>query len=248
LAACDPDALWVWDAFTGTRLLKRAWPEGFWNPYSSPPFVSLAFVPKRNAVATGMRDGTVLVWDLFPEAWPKVDLRKEIGAKDLDGYWTDLADDDVPKAYRTIGTLAGSPALCVPFMKNRLKPAAETDAKQVPRLLADLDSDQFETREQAAKELAKLREAIEPVLRKVMERKPSEEVRRRVKELLDMPKAVPSSENLRTLRAIQVLERIGTNEACAVLKKLATGAAAARETQEAMEALERLSRIAELNR
>jgi len=47
---------------------------------------------------------------------------------------------------------------------------------------------------------------------------------------------------LQRLRAIHVLERIGTKEACDVLKKLSTGAEAVRETREAMEALERLSR------
>jgi HEAT repeat protein len=135
------------------------------------------------------------------------------------------------------GTLASTA-----FFKDNLRPAAETDLKQVPRLLADLDSDQFATRENAAKELAKLREEIEPALRKVLEGQPSEEMRRRVKELLDLPRAVPSGETLRTLRAIQVLERIGTKEACEVLKKLSTGAQAARETREAKEALERLSR------
>jgi hypothetical protein len=35
---------------------------------------------------------------------------------------------------------------------------------------------------------------------------------------------------------------MGTKEACAVLKKLASGAEAARETREAKEALERLAR------
>jgi hypothetical protein len=74
-----------------------------------------------------------------------------------------------------------------------------------------------------------------------LEGQPSEEVRRQVKAILDAPRPVPSGETLRTIRAIQVLERIGTPEAQGVLKKLATGAEAARETREAKEALERLS-------
>ena len=66
-------------------------------------------------------------------------------------------------------------------------------------------------------------------------------MRTRLKAILEAP-AVPSDETLRTLRAIQVLERIGTDEAREVLKKLATGAEAARETLEAKDALARLSR------
>jgi hypothetical protein len=47
---------------------------------------------------------------------------------------------------------------------------------------------------------------------------------------------------LRTLRAIQALERIGTTEARHVLRQLTSGARAARETREANKALERLAR------
>src|SRR5260370_4782804 len=102
---------------------------------------------------------------------------------------------------------------------DHLKPAEEVDAKQVQRLLAALDSAQFETREKAAKDLSNVAEQIEPALRKALEGKPSEEVRKRVKDLLELPRAVPSGETLRTLRAIQVLERIGTKDSSAVLKK-----------------------------
>jgi hypothetical protein len=240
LAACDAEGLGVWDVLTGKRLLKRAWPEGFWNPNGFPPLVSFVFVPKRNAVATGMMDGTILVWDLFPETWPQRDTPKEIGPKELDAYWADLADDEASKAYRAITILPESPGKCVPFFKDHLKPAAESDPKQVQRLLADLDSDQFATREEAAKELAKLGERIHPALRKVLDGQPSEEVRTRVKAILEEP-AVPSGETLRTLRAIQVLERIGTHDARGLLKKLAEGAEGARETQEAKDALAHLS-------
>ncbi len=112
------------------------------------------------------------------------------------------------------------------------------------RLLADLDSDQFTTRDKAAKELTKLGEPIEPFLRKALEGQPSEEVRRQIKAILEKPRPVPSGETLRTLRAIQVLERIGMPEAREILKKLAAGAAGARETREAQESLERLARKA----
>jgi hypothetical protein len=46
---------------------------------------------------------------------------------------------------------------------------------------------------------------------------------------------------LRTLRAIDVLESIGTPEAQQILRKLAEGAPGARETREAKTALERLT-------
>ena len=184
-----------------------------------------------------MMDSTVLIWDLSAIA---KDAAPDLDAKTLTTLWSELSEE-APKAYHAIWTLGDSPSQAMPFLKERLKPAEEVDAKQIKRLLTNLDSDEFTTREAAEKELAKLGERIHPALRKVLEGQPSEEVRRRLKAILEEP-AVLSAETLRTLRAIQALERIGTDEAREVLKKLATGAEAARETQEAKEALARLSR------
>jgi hypothetical protein len=51
-----------------------------------------------------------------------------------------------------------------------------------------------------------------------------------------------TSEPLRQLLAVEVLEHIGTAEACELLTKLAGGAPGARLTREAKAALERLKR------
>jgi WD40 repeat protein len=243
LATADRTAIRFWDVATGKELLKRLWPEAYRDPDLWWPATSLHFLPNGKRLITGMRDGTILVWDVPVEARPAPTKAKELGTKEIDGLCADLADDP-PKAYRAIHALCQSPTQASLYFKDYLKPAEGVEPKKLQRLLADLDSDQFDTREKAAKELANLGEQIEPALRKALEGKPSEEVRRRVKELLDLPRAVPSGETLRTLRAIQVLERIGTKEAREVLKKVAAGAEGARETREAKEALERLARLA----
>ena len=49
-----------------------------------------------------------------------------------------------------------TPARSVPFLKERLRPAPGADAKQLARLIADLDADAFEKREAASRELARL--------------------------------------------------------------------------------------------
>jgi hypothetical protein len=234
LATAHADALRIWEVATGVEVFHIKRPKNCHDVRGDSFVTSVAF--NGTALVTGMPDSTVLIWDLTPDGWTRKDLDK----KALATVWSDLAAD-APKAYRSIWALAESPATAVPFLKERLKPVEEVDPKQIQRLLANLDSDQFATREEAAKELAKLGERIHPVLRKVLEGQPSEEVRTRLKAILEQP-AVPSAETLRTLRAIQVLERIGTDEAREVLKTLATGAEAARETQEAKEALARLSR------
>ncbi len=201
-------------------------------------------MPNGKAVATGMRDGSVLIWDMAPPKSPAKVASKTDKEIILERVWPDLASDDARQAYRATRLMVDSSDRTIPFFEKHLKPAADTDSKLRERLLADLDSNQFATRDKAAKELAKLGEQIEPSLRKALEGQPSEEVRRQIKAILDAPRAVPSGEALRTLRAIQVLERIGTPEARDVLKKLAAGAAGARQTREAQESLERLSRKA----
>ena len=59
-----------------------------------------------------------------------------------------------------------------------------------------------------------------------MEGKPSLEARRRIESILAGPKS-PLAEDLRRLRAIAVLERIGTPEARRLLEKLGSAAAQA---------------------
>jgi hypothetical protein len=117
----------------------------------------------------------------------------------------------------------------------------------VQRLIADLDSPEFDVREMAQKKLAALGEQAEPALRQALEGKPALEVRKRLERLrADAEWAgrglVRSAELLRTLRAIRVLEHVGDQEARQVLQKLAAGDAASRSTRHAKEALQRLER------
>ena len=109
------------------------------------------------------------------------------------------------------------------------------------RLITDLDSDRFEVRDAAARELTQLGEQVEPALRRVLEGKPSPEARRRVEALLTGPRRVRSPEGLRGLRAVQALECVGTAEARRVLEGLSRGAPEARLTREAKAALRRLA-------
>jgi RNA polymerase sigma factor (sigma-70 family) len=237
LATVDARALCLWDAITGEPLFRRLWQIGL-APVSALTWIqSLAFLPDGRAVVTGMRDGTALVWDLEPQTWPAPTV-----TSDLDTLWPDLAGD-AAKAYRSVRALTAVPSRAIPFLKDRLRPVAEADPKQVQRLLADLDSDQFEVRKTAADELAKLGERIEPALRKALDQPPSLEARRRLTAVLDGMRTTPTAEVLRTHRAIQALERIGTPEARRILQTLATGAPAARETREAKEALARLAAL-----
>jgi hypothetical protein len=253
----------IWDAVSGQQLFQRAWPKGLAPKPFDTPIDSLAFLPGGRAVVTGMRDGTLLVWDLDPETWRVPDhvphlqpggiltwdvAKREIGretaslgGEELDALWSVLAGD-ARSAQLGIRTMIRAPAQSVALLKDRLQPVAEVDPERVQRLIADLDSGRFEKRASASQELAKLGEQIEPDLRKVLESKPSLETRERVETLLTALRTAPSGSALRALRALQALEGIGTQEARQVLDAMAKGAPRARVTQEAEASLERLAK------
>jgi RNA polymerase sigma factor (sigma-70 family) len=241
LATADPKALRLWDAVSGQQLFHRPWPEGLAHTVLQTPIGSLALLPSGRAAATGMGDGTILVWDLAPETWPATEPAGNLARKELDALWSDLAAG-ARKGQRAVRTLAMASAQAVPFLKDHLQPVADADPQRVRQLVADLDSERFAVRETAARELAGFGAKVEPVLHGVLARQPSLEVRRRVEKLLSTLHTAPSAAVVRTLRAIQALERIGTPDARQVLKGLAAGAPAARETREAQGALERLER------
>src|SRR5205814_105388 len=79
--------------------------------------------------------------------------------------------------------------------------------KEVARLLADLDSNDFATRQKAMKELEHLGELVAPALRQALADRPSAEVKRQLELLLEALDGVTlSGEPLRRSRAVEALE------------------------------------------
>jgi hypothetical protein len=121
-----------------------------------------------------------------------------------------------------------------------VKPHPTAAADVTRKLLADLDGDSFERREAAVKRLKELGLQAEPALRAALRAKPSPEQKRRIEAVLAaLPQAPqpPSAEELRQLRAVIVLERIGSPEARRLLEELAKGPESARLTRQALAAL-----------
>jgi hypothetical protein len=107
-------------------------------------------------------------------------------------------------------------------------------------LITHLGNEQFKVREQAMKELEKLGEVAAPALQKAITRDSPLEVKRRLEVLLEKLTNWPA-ETLRQVRAVEVLEYVGTAAARRVLERLVReGAPEARLTREAEAALRRL--------
>src|SRR5262249_46479745 len=112
------------------------------------------------------------------------------------------------------------------------------------QMIADLDSNDYQIRVQASRQLGRYGRVTEKVLRRTLENKPSLEVRRRIEQLLvemrDGPEIVVAAP--REIRSVELLESIGTAEARRVLQTLADGIEEADLTQQAKASLGRLAR------
>jgi WD40 repeat protein len=190
----------------------------------------MAFSPDGRRLLTGSADGSALIWDVTAG----ITVKGEPTERERETHWNDLADDDASKAFDAVWKLSLAGKGTVPFLRDRLKTAPPADAKKVARWIVDLDDEDFEVREKATKELANVGDSARSALAKALETTPSAEVRRRVQLLLshlDGTSAGPSQR--RELRALEVLEKIGSAEAHAVIETLSKGPADARLTREA---------------
>jgi WD40 repeat protein len=224
----------VWDIATG-REVARLSGHLSW-------VLSLALSPDGRTLASGSADSTALLWET---TWPRRSpprLAARLTALEQRYLWAALADRQAAGAYRAVARLLLSPDQAVALLRQHLGPAAPGSSTQgIATLIANLDSDDFQVREKGRLGLEKLGEDAEPALRNALSKRPSLEPRRRIERLLARLEGDRSSpKRLRTLRAVSVLERLGTHEARELLGRLAAGAPDALLTRQAKEALSRL--------
>lgn len=202
----------------------------------------LIFSPDGTFLLSGSYDKTVLCWDMAA-ILRRRPSSKELSAAKLSELWTDLASRDATRGQGAVAELIQAPRSALPFLEKNLPPVTPAQMTRIADLTADLDREQFARRQRASAELAKLGESVAPALRKALTEKPSLEMRRRIEALLEAIDARPlSAEGLRTIRALQVLETIGTVQARRILEGLARGATEATLTHEAKAVLQRLNR------
>jgi hypothetical protein len=204
---------------------------------------ALAFSPDGRRLAFGSSDTTVLVWGA--PAWEATATKRpELHKDELEKLWLELArTDDIAKVYENIAAGVAAPEQIVPFLKNRL--AEGKKAKATGDLIAELDDKLFAVRQRAFDELEARGEVARPDIVKAIDGKPPLEMRKRLGDLLlaiDQRKGRPSPDELRQIRAVQMLEWIGSAHARKLLKDLSAGSPTLWQTQEAKAALERLAK------
>jgi RNA polymerase sigma factor (sigma-70 family) len=204
---------------------------------------ALGISPDGRRLISGGHDMAALVWDLTlaGAAQARKEPRAAAAANEL---WATAAESEAGVAFAAMADLAAVPGPAIEVLRRHVKPVpdAPTDA-DLDRLFADLDSDLFATRDQASRELARLGESAVPGVRNRLHKAESVEVRRRARAFLDQfDQAEQSPDHLRQLRAVELLEGIGTPAAKQYLTELAKGAAGAPLTRDAAAALGRLER------
>jgi WD40 repeat protein len=221
----------IWEIATGQERLRLEGHRG--TP------TCLAFDRACRILASGSNDTTVLLWDLTGSL-PPYGGAPEPPSEPSDALWTDLAEANAARAYRAIWALVRQPAAATGFLAARLRPAIPASPERLDALIADLDSDRFEVRSQAAADLEALHELAAPALRKTAAGGASLEVKRKAQELLSKLEAGSKPDAWRQLRAVEALEHMNVPESKQLLKTLAAGAPEARLTQEAKKACVRL--------
>jgi WD40 repeat protein len=205
----------------------------------------LAFSPDGKLLATGSTDTTVLLWDLTGREIADQPARGKPSAEELDRLWATLNDRNARIAFLAMRRLLDAPDDAAALLKKHVKPVESkaASAERMAKLIAGLDHDEFEQREQAMRQLESLGKAARAALEKALAANPTVETRRRIEELLGkMESKGPPVELMRPLRAVEVLENLGTAEARQLLEALAAGAEEAELTVAAQGALARLGR------
>ncbi len=193
--------------------------------------LSVAFSPDGTRLASSCgAEPFALIWNVYPE----VTYRKD----DAAGLWTALDGADAFRAL-TAFTRGGDEAAS--FLADRLKLSSDDRAAGV---VAELDNDDLSARDKAQKDLREMGLTALSALHQAVAKGAAGEMLIRIKVLIEELEgpALKNSDVVRRLRAIQILDQIGTPAAMRVLESLAKDSPSHRERVEAARALKRLKR------
>ncbi len=206
LATALPEgAIRVWEVATWTVRNE-------FKGHRDPP-TALIFAP-GGQLLSGSVDTTVLAWDIRP---PRI-----LAAGPLETAWTDLGKWESRAAFQAKGQFLSAPAQAVKVLADKIGPVEAASAQRLQQLIAELDSAKFSERQSAARTLGELGEQAKPYLEKAVKTPKSAEALDRTRKILD-GLSKKTSEQLRQMRAVLVLELINDDESRNLLRKWAGG-------------------------
>jgi hypothetical protein len=135
----------------------------------------------KTVVATFLVLGAVCATSAAQEPAKKLD---EMAAPRLERLWADLTSADEARAVRATLGLAANPKESFPLLANHLRPV-KVDAASIAKLVKQLDSDDFDTREAAGRELEYFGKFARAALEKHLADDASPEAKRAIRVLID---------------------------------------------------------------
>jgi WD40 repeat protein len=206
------------------------------------PVRFLSFSSDGKTLLSASDDMTAMLWDVTGRRIQQGSTARA-AQTELISLWSDLSSVDGEQSYRALTRLMAVPEESVSLLKKELSPVP-SEKSLVPRLVTDLGSDRFAERDGAMRRLDVLAEGAEPELRAALSNARSPDLRRRLERLVSNLEPSTSPRLLRAIRAVELLEHIGSPAALEFLRDLAKGASEARLTREAKAAVERLAKAA----
>lgn len=164
-------------------------------------------------------DTTMLVWNLNRFIPLQATPLDETGFVKL---WKDLAEQDAVKACQAIHRLAGQPDAARWLGKQIAEKAVILKPEQIKEWITQLNSSQFNVREEATRQLIKHSVQARAALKVANAHPPSTEVKRRLEHILTAVRENNglSDNPLQTTRAIEALEINGSWDALKELEQL----------------------------
>jgi WD40 repeat protein len=202
------------------------------------PIQAILFAPDDTALLSSANDGLMYFWDL--NAPSAITTTSEPTEAQLASLWEQLGDADPAKACAAMDKLLAHPMPTIVFVRNTLKPAPAVDLARLQHLIGELKNANYAVRDKASRNLAQMDTQIIPALEVILHDEAPVEAKRRITKIieeLEAHKTAPA--NFRAVRAVEVLERIGSQESTALLQSFSNGAAHSRLTTAAKDALSR---------
>ncbi len=233
IACADGARLDLWDLPTGARFASI-------NGHEQ-PITTVDFTPDGRRLLTGSDDTTLLGWDMTRQEWRSRPLERSLGDRDLLRAWEQLSSADAAEAFRARWALAGDPQKTVALFRERLRREATVSKDRIRSWISELDSPRYAVRDRAHGSLVTHVYQAESELRQAIAGRISVESRNRITRILEESfTAIPSPVHLREMRAVEILEQIGTPQARDLLRHLAAAEAPTRISRDAAESLKRL--------
>jgi len=203
----------VWELATGKLVHTFSGHQG--------PVGALDYSPDGRLLASGSFDKSVIVWDaaararsFLPNPPPK--------PTELAKLWADLGSPAPAAAYRAIGRITAANVAATGYLQKQIHSIlVPSQNNRIHDLIAQLDDDDSLVRQQAMRELRKLRKIAMPILLKKIHEPISAEVRYRLRLILGGNKSVERFSDVddrRMLRIIHAAERVGGEDAEKILE------------------------------